>query len=82
VKRSVFYNVVAPKWRAPGRPAPGLGTRPLLRWQVVKETRPVVHPSGVVSSAYEHISFHWTLTTARRMARLCQALHRFGGETS
>lgn len=56
---SKVYVVVAPRWRAGGRPMPALGTRPLLRWELVRETRPVV-ANGITTSAAEHVSFHWT----------------------
>ncbi len=68
MKASVFYAIVAPKWRAPFRPTPGLGGRPLLRWQVVRETRPVVHADGIISSGYEHVSYHWTYSAAESSA--------------
>jgi len=63
---TVFYAIIAPKWRAPFRPVPGLGTRPRLRWQIVRETRPVVHGNGIVVSGWEHISYHWTYRAAAR----------------
>lgn len=56
---SKVYVIVAPKWRAAGRPMPSLGTRPLLRWELVRETRPLV-ANGITTSAAEHVSFHWT----------------------
>lgn len=62
---TIRYAVIAPKWRAKGRPVPALGTRPLLRWQVVRETRPRVHADGIVSSAAAHVSLHWTHRAAR-----------------
>ena len=71
----VFYAVIAPKWRAPGRPAPALNKRRWLRWDVVRETRPVVHDDGIVSSGYEHMSTHWTYRAAQDAAyRYTEAL--------
>lgn len=65
---SVFYSVVAPCWRAPGRPLPGLGSRPLLRWEVVRETRPGFRPGPIRTWGWEHCSFHWTRQAASREA--------------
>ena len=76
----VFYAVIAPKWRAPGRPAPTLNARRWLRWEVVRETRPVVHDNGIVSTGNEHIGFYWTLRKAERIAQICTALARYGDE--
>jgi hypothetical protein len=64
---TVFYAIIAPKWRALRRPVPGLGTRPLLRWQLVRETRPVIH-DGIAVSGYEHVSYHWTYRAAWQAA--------------
>jgi len=65
--RTVFYAIIAPRWRAPFRPTPGLGSRPLLRWQVVRGTR--WRADGpVYSFGYEHHSAHWTLRAAQRAA--------------
>lgn len=65
---SRFYAVVAPQWRAMGWPAPGLLTRPWLRWQVVRETRDPA-PAGEISTwSHEYISKHWTLRAAQRAA--------------
>jgi len=64
----VIYVVVAPRWRAPGRPTPGLGSRRLLRWQVVRETRRPSNDGGISTWAYEHHSLHWTYRAARDAA--------------
>jgi len=75
-ERWIWFNVVAPRWRAPFRPPPGLGSRPWLRWQVVREIRPIVHADGIVSSGYEHHSLHWTHRAAHRAAHSAQCEQR------
>ena len=83
MSRSVFYAVIAPKWRAAGRPPPALNTRRWFRWEVVRETRPVTHADGITTSGYEHIGFYWTLGKAERIAQICTDLARYGsGEAS
>jgi hypothetical protein len=72
---TVFYAVVAPRWRAPYRPVPGLGSRRPLRWQVVRETR---RPSsdGISTWAHEHHSLHWTWRSAWNAAQNAEATER------
>lgn len=66
---SAIYTIVAPLRCAPFRPTPGLGSRPLLRWQLVRETRKPA-PIGEMSVwGYEHVSYHWTWRRANQ-ARL------------
>lgn len=70
---TVFYSVVAPRWRAWYRPRPGLGSRRPFRWQVVRETRnpaTVLRPIG--TWGYEHVSLHWTWRGARKAAERAQ----------
>jgi len=72
----VHYAVVAPKWRARGKPLPSLGTRPRLRWQVVREVRPVMHDDGIIVSSTEHVSFHWTRKAANKAAWMDNLVRR------
>jgi hypothetical protein len=62
----VVHVIVAPLRRAPGRPTLGLGSRPLLRWQLVRETRKPAPVSEISVWGYEHISYHWTLRGAEQ----------------
>jgi len=76
--RFVWHTVVAPWWRVPFRPVPGLGgARPWLRWLVVREIRPVCR-DGIISWGYEHHSLHWTFRAAHRAARAAQSEARHG----
>jgi hypothetical protein len=66
MSRLPFYSVVAPRWRARSRPTPGLGSRPLLLWQVVRET---YNRTGDINAwGYEHVSSHLTYRAAVRAA--------------
>jgi hypothetical protein len=63
---SAIYTIVAPVRCARARPTPGLGSRRLFRWQLVRETRRPA-PAGQISVwSYEHISCHWTWRAAER----------------
>lgn len=69
-----FYAIIAPKWRAMGRPAPMLNKRRLIRWEVVREIRPTVHADGIISSGIEHVGWFWTYAKARRAADRLQGV--------
>ena len=66
--RTVRHAVIAPRWRHPFRPPSGLGARPLLRWQVLRETRGGTYEGETGRGyvwGYEHHSSHWTRRAAR-----------------
>lgn len=60
-----MYTIVAPLWRAQGRPQPTLNRRRWLRWELVRETRQP-WSDGPMAWDYEHLGYFWTWRAADR----------------